>query len=52
MRALMLASIVAYAMTADTFERRGEHGCAVACVAAMVAASVAAIVLAAMDGQL
>ena len=48
----MLASIVAYAMAADTFERRGEHGYAVACVAAMVAASVAAIVLAAMDGQL
>lgn len=52
MRALMLASIVAYAMAADTFERRGERGYAVACVAAMVAASVAAIVLAVMDGQL
>ena len=48
----MLASIVAYAMAADTFERRGERGYAVACVAAMVAASVAAIVLAAADGQL
>jgi len=52
MRALMLATIVAYAMAADMFERRGERGYAVACVAAMVAASVAAIVLAAMDGQL
>jgi len=48
----MLASIIAYAMAADTFERRGERGYAVACVAAMVAASVAAIVLAAADGQL
>lgn len=48
----MLASIVAYAMAADMFERRGEHGYAVACVAAMATASVAAIALAVADGQL